>query len=198
MTTVRLDKSSSPASVGEQWFLSMTTFDADGFATSAVAPVVTITRPDASTTVVTPADHGVGQWTAVYVLAALGRHTVAVSTPEDVAVAAVYAYGPTSETGMPTAGDCAVYMKSSSYTTAEIQDALDAERAAQRSKCGERQPYPADLRQALLRRVQRNLAMRKLPLAVNFGDADGGSTILPGRDPEVRRLENPYRRLVIG
>lgn len=198
MTTVRLDRAPSTASVGGQWALSLTTYDVDGNASSVVAPVVTVTRPDASTTTVTPTDNGTGSWTAVYTLAAAGRHLVAVSTPEDVAESAVYAYGPTTEAGMPTTDDCVHYMQTSSYTTADVADALAAERAAQRARCGEREPYPPDLRQALLRRVQRNLAMRRLPLAVNFGDADGGPLVLPGRDPEVRRLENPYRRLVVG
>ena len=58
--------------------------------------------------------------------------------------------------------------------------------------------YPKDLRQALLRRVQRNLALRALPLAVLQGDAEAGSTILPGKDLEVRRLEGPFRRLLVG
>lgn len=86
-----------------------------------------------------------------------------------------------------------------SWLAADIQDALDAETAAQRTKCRIPDPMPADLAQALKRRVQRNLAMRQLPLAVLQGDAEGGSTrILPSNDPEVRRLEAPYRRLKVG
>jgi len=84
------------------------------------------------------------------------------------------------------------------WSTTAITDAFNAERSAQRDKCGERNPYPDSLREALLRRVARNLAMRRLPLAMAGGDADGGPAIIPGNDPEVRRLERPYRRLVIG
>lgn len=85
-----------------------------------------------------------------------------------------------------------------SWTDETIQDALDAETAAQRARCRIPATYPADLGQALKRRVQRNLAMRQQPLAVLLGDAEAGSTILPGRDPEVRRLEAPHRRMVVG
>jgi hypothetical protein len=46
--------------------------------------------------------------------------------------------------------------------------------------------------------VARNLAMRGLPVAVLRGDGEAGDTILPGRDPEVRRFEAPYRRLKMG
>jgi hypothetical protein len=59
--------------------------------------------------------------------------------------------------------------------------------------------YPADLLEALMRRVQRLLEMRSKPLgyqdtATEFGVA---STRV-GPDPEIRRLEQPYRKLVIG
>jgi hypothetical protein len=41
--------------------------------------------------------------------------------------------------------------------------------------------------------------MRGQPLAVLAAEFDGGSAqVLPGRDPEVRRLEGPFRRLVLG
>lgn len=198
MTAVRLDACPPIESVGGQITLAITTFDANGDASSAVAPTVTITAPDASTTAVTPIDHGSGCWTAVYTLAAAGRHSVAVSTPEDASLAAVYALGATTAAGMPNVNDCVSYLRQSSWERPAVQDALDAELAAQLARCGARNPYPADLRQALLRRVQRNLAMRMLPLAVNFGDADAGATVLPGNDPEVRRLEAPWRKRRLG
>lgn len=59
-------------------------------------------------------------------------------------------------------------------------------------------PYPADLAEAVCRRVARNLALRNLPLAVLRGDAEAGGNTLPGKDPEIRRLEGPYRRLPSG
>lgn len=57
--------------------------------------------------------------------------------------------------------------------------------------------FPAPLRAAIFRRVARALAMKGLPLAVLAGDAEAGATYLPSNDPEVRRLERPYRIEVI-
>jgi hypothetical protein len=79
-----------------------------------------------------------------------------------------------------------------------LQSVLDAETAAQSARCRVSDPSPADLDEALKRRVARNLEMRKIPLAVPQGDAEAGPVFVPGTDPEVRRLEAPYRRLVIG
>lgn len=85
----------------------------------------------------------------------------------------------------------------------EIAEALAAEIIQQRhavraSAFGAGTEYPADLALALKRRVARNLALKGLPLAVLQGDAESGPLVLPGRDPEVRRLEGRARRLVVG
>lgn len=90
------------------------------------------------------------------------------------------------------------YLGDNSFTDAEIQDALDAETDAQRRACRVPATYPNDLRQALLRRVARNLALRQLPIMVLRGDAEAGSVVPPGRDAEVRRLEAGHRRMVMG
>lgn len=58
--------------------------------------------------------------------------------------------------------------------------------------------YPADLAEALCRRVARNLALRGLPLATLQSDSEAGPLVLPGKDPEVRRLEGPVRRVIVG
>lgn len=99
-----------------------------------------------------------------------------------------------------TFDDVIDYLRESaaSWSAADIQDALDAETAAQARVCRIPDPVPADLEQSLKRRVQRNLALRQLPLAVLRGDAEAGDTVLPGSDPEVRRLERPFRRLKVG
>lgn len=84
----------------------------------------------------------------------------------------------------------------------EIQDALDAEVADQ----AKRVSYPddsdvsgwADLDQALKRRVQRNLAMRALPLAMQTNTELGIVARPGGRDPEVRRFEAGHPRLPAG
>lgn len=97
---------------------------------------------------------------------------------------------------MITVDDMTIYLDGTSYTDEQIQEAIDAETAAQAAACRISDPMPPDLAEALKRRVMRNLAMRKLPLAVESGDA--GIAYVPGRDPEIRRLEGPHRRWVIG
>lgn len=101
----------------------------------------------------------------------------------------------------PTAADVRAYLGTSSYSDEQLEAALAAELAAQAHSC--RVPaadavWPADLAEAAYRRVARNLAMRNIPLAAFQGDAEVGSLVPPGRDPEVRRLEAPYRRLPVG
>lgn len=58
--------------------------------------------------------------------------------------------------------------------------------------------FPAALRTAVFRRVARALALKGIPLAVLQGDAETGNVILPSNDPEVRRLEGPFRIVVFG
>ena len=59
--------------------------------------------------------------------------------------------------------------------------------------------WPDDLLEALGRRVAHNLAVRQLPLGVQPGvDGLGGATQIAAFDREVRRLEAPYRAVVIG
>ncbi|MFC6156151.1 hypothetical protein [Kribbella jiaozuonensis] len=89
------------------------------------------------------------------------------------------------------------------WTDPALQSVLDAETAAQGRVCrlpADPEDYPDDLAAALLRRCQRAIEMRSQPLAVlQDNDEFGSSTVvLPGRDPEVRRLEAPFRRLVVG
>lgn len=58
--------------------------------------------------------------------------------------------------------------------------------------------YPAPLVTALLRRCQRAVAAKQVPLGM-VGDSAGeyGATYLRSWDPEIERLENPYRLPVI-
>lgn len=94
------------------------------------------------------------------------------------------------------------YLGDSSYTDDEITSALNAEIAAQQRVC--RVPeadgaYPDDLGQALMRRVSRNLAMKALPLGLQTAMSEAAvATIKVGSDSEVRRLEAPWRKVVVG
>lgn len=60
--------------------------------------------------------------------------------------------------------------------------------------------WPADLAEALYRRVAHNLALRALHLgvSVNVAEAAVSTRFVGGEDREVLRLEAPYRRLVVG
>jgi hypothetical protein len=58
---------------------------------------------------------------------------------------------------------------------------------------------PPSVVEALSRRVVVNMAKRGLPLGVIEQASDsGGPSFVPRFDPEVRRLEAPYRKLVTG
>ena len=186
--------------VGGVWDILVTVSDADGEPVDQ-APVVTVTLPDGSAATPTAvATTKLGVFRALYTVATTGRYIAHVVAAGYGAVDfAAYVSGTVAGTAMPDVDDVDNYLGDHKATLAELQDALDAEAAAQRSVCRIPAAYPANLRQALLRRCARNLALRGLPLAVLRGDAEGGdSTILPGRDPEVRRLEAPFRKLVMG
>lgn len=80
-------------------------------------------------------------------------------------------------------------------TVDAILDVYQAEIADQARRCRV-DPYTAALAAALVRRVSRSLAFKNLPLAVIQDEA--GATRLGPSDPEVRRLEAPYRKVVLG
>jgi hypothetical protein len=83
-----------------------------------------------------------------------------------------------------------------SYTEASVEDALTAELAAQARVCRVGDPRPDDLLQALKRRVARNLTMRNLTLGVMADDA--GGIRIGSNDPEIRRFEAPFRKVISG
>ena len=95
-----------------------------------------------------------------------------------------------------TIDDVKGYLDQNSWTDEELQDALDAETAAQGRVCTVPDDVPADLAEALKRRVWRNLSMRGQPF-ITVPDTET-PTVVPSRDPEVRRLEAPFRKLVVG
>lgn len=93
-----------------------------------------------------------------------------------------------------TLADLRTYLGASSATDADILAALAAERVAQSRTCFV-DPYGADLREALLRRVGRNLAARRAPIAqVNSFTKTSGGVSTVQLDAEIARLEGPYRR----
>lgn len=103
--------------------------------------------------------------------------------------------------GVPDLDDVKTYLKidlEDESQDVDVQGALEAEIQAQRDICRIPDEFSASLREALFRRVARNLALRGLPLMVLRGNAEIGDLTPPGRDPEVRRLEAPHRKLIMG
>lgn len=110
----------------------------------------------------------------------------------------------------PTVEDVEAYLAQAGVTYAEtdVESALDAETAAQAAVVrfpadpeapADPLPYPSDLLEALLRRTHRLLTLRAIPLgyqqsATEFGTAQTRI----GLDIEIRRLEAPHRKLVLG
>lgn len=81
------------------------------------------------------------------------------------------------------------------HTVSDVEEAANAERDLQRRQCRGDLSQPA-LMEALCRRTARNLAMRGLPVGVMTTDMGGIRPALD--DAEVRRLERPFRRGVVG
>jgi hypothetical protein len=209
MPVTALSSTSRDVLVGDVWQLVFMVRDTDMSIMSGVTPTVVITLPDGTIGVAPPLDTDPmwsgGAYRFDYTLTVPGRHLATV----DVAgygrlVYVAWAKSATANTGLPTVDDVDDYLKSGggdhSWTTDDMAGALDAEQAAQRRVCRVDPSYPADLREALLRRVQRNLALRPNALAMFRGDADAGDaqSPLPRYDPEVSRLERPYRKLPMG
>jgi hypothetical protein len=100
----------------------------------------------------------------------------------------------------PTADQVIEYLgfADSGWGQAEVSAALAAEKQAQALVCAvpaDDAAWPADLAEALCRRVAANLAVRALPLGVqaSMTEAFVATSRVGGGDREVDRLEAPYR-----
>jgi hypothetical protein len=200
--------------VGGVWEMTLLVTDSSGV-WSDDQPVITVTGPGGELATPDAVHVSGGAYRAQFVTTAPGRHTArAVTSVSGSADLTAWVAAITPAAGMPTIEDLRGisperddpedlgYLGKNSFTDDEIQDALDAEASAQRDVCFIPAAYPPSLRQALLRRVAVNLANRALPLAIVQGDAEmggaGSSAYLPGKDPQVRRYERAYPRLVMG
>jgi len=197
MTVRALSHDSVSRSVGDVWDILVDVRDADGCLVDA-APVVTVTLPDASTATPTVETITTGVYRVTYTVAVSGRYVAsAVSAGYGLAYFAAYVSAVTTGTGVPTVAEYKDYVKNDfgSWTDAEIQSTIDVEASAQRAVCRVGAIIAPDLRSAILRRVRVNLSRRTLPVLITV-DSDGNNSFIPSRDPEVRRLEGPYRKLV--
>lgn len=100
----------------------------------------------------------------------------------------------------PTVESLRVYLGAgeSQWEDAELAEVLLVETAAQAARCtiNPATPDEPDLEEALRRRCARNLAMRKLPVGIQSGETE--SLRVGATDPEIQRLEAPYRKRVVG
>lgn len=182
---------------GDRWVLELFVSDDDGSGVEEI-PSFTAFLPDDTTDTPAAESLGRGFYRTAVTVADPGWYVVTASVAEyGVTAFRAHVQELVSPFGnIPVLADIQAYLGAGSTSEAVIQDALDAETQAQMDVCRIPTVYPVTLGQALKRRVARNLALRGIPLAVLEGDAETGSLTLPGRDPEVRRLEGPYKKLV--
>lgn len=200
MTVRALSSTAVELPISGVWALVVAVTDSAG-CPADVTPTVTVTLPGGTTATPAPEEISAGVWRAEYVVGAAGRYIARVVTPANGAADfAAYASATVAAGDMPDLADVLNYLGwDEDNENGDAAEALAAQSAAQRRRCRVGAVYDADLRGALYRRCARHIAMKGIPLAVLRGDAESGSaTILPGRDPVVRDLEGPHRKLVMG
>jgi hypothetical protein len=182
---------------GDVWAIDVRVLDADGCPVEDTVTVA-VTLPDGTSAAPVAESLTLGRYRAEYVVAAVGRYVARVTTAAyGAADFAAYVTAVVTGANMPDIADLGTYLGTHSHSDDDLQEALDAEAAAQRRVCRVPAAYSADLRSALLRRAQFHLAMKRVTLGVIPGDGDR-DTIRPGFDSEVRRFERPYRKLPMG
>jgi hypothetical protein len=96
----------------------------------------------------------------------------------------------------------AIGVPATAVSDEDLQRIYDAECASQATRChvgdDPTTDTPDPLAQALVRRVQREVAARNLPLGMVGIDSEYGAQRLPGTDALIDDLERPYRVQVLG
>jgi len=192
------------ADVGDTLRVLLVVSDLYGVAAAADSVAAVVTLPDATVAAGTVAVESLGLYMITYDVTAAGTHTVAVTVASAVFGDDVVTWTVQASAAAPTARvtleDVVAYLgDDNSYSQAEVQGALEAEQAAQARRCAIPVDYPADLGEAIKRRVARNLAARSVPVA-SWTSFEGGGTAsrVTKYDAEVVRLESPYLRLISG
>ncbi len=205
MTVTALCGTSTFLNVGAVWYVSVLVRDADGYAVDDDAPVVTVTLPDGTTVPVAAENVSTGVFRALYVPAVPGRFLAsAVTTGLGRADFAAIVTAVVGNAELPVADEVRAYPGAeedlAAWEDPDIEGALATETLNQARVCDVPAAYPADLREALVRRTVLNLARRRhlADDAPSTADAIIPPPPPPSRDPEVRRLEAPHRRLVMG
>lgn len=189
---------SDPYLLGAVVPLTFTVTDLSGNPANATSVTCTVTAPDGTTSNPATANPAVGTYTADYTSAQAGRHVAKlVATGDNAGVVEAVFDVVSLSTALVDLAEVKAYLGDVTATDAQIADAILVEQAAQARRC-RTDPYGVDLRGALLRRIARNLAARQVPIA-QIGSFDGvalGLRVTTG-DPEIDRLEAPYRRWTV-
>jgi len=185
--------------LGDVTRLAFESFDETGEPVNAATAQLTIVTPTGTVEIVPLTNASIGVYTADYVGATAGRYRATFTTSGPYAGVAVDIFDITA----PTLSDVTVaqmraYLGDTTATDQDLKDVLLAEQSAQADRCII-DPYTPALREALLRRISRNLAARAVPIAI-FNSFEGGSSSfrIPKVDAEIARFEAPYQKMVIG
>lgn len=187
--------------VGGTWVVEFFTSE-DGY-TEAADPTLVVTLPNGTT--ISPdfeseSDTGLYEYHVPITLP--GRYVASIAAAEldGLRYVSCFALEVTTDNEMPNVADVVVYLEGGKKTTSFDPDVIEtflaSESAAQRSRCRIPAAYPPDLRMALLRRVQRAMAMKGIVYDGQTGP--DGDSYTPTNDPEIRRLEAPYRKVLLG
>lgn len=164
-----------------------------GTQVNASSVTLTVTRPDLTTFQPGAANPSTGVYEYALALNQAGRWVLSwVTTGPDTAYAEeLWVSAPGV---LPVLADVKEYLGTAAakWSDVQIQRALDAQIHSQRHYNEIPADYPEDLWDALMRRIQRHLALRALPLGVQQNDSGAGPLMLPGKDPWVQSLEEPY------
>jgi hypothetical protein len=198
-----ISDTSAELQINGRWVIDVAVLDDDGrFVSPDVTVVITSTSPadDVSTPTVERLTSGVYRATALVTLP--GRYIATVSAVGYGAVSfTAFVTDVTTADGMPTVQDVRDYAEDNigSWTDPQIQEVLDSEAVQQRRRLTVGAVYPADVAEALKRRVVRALNLRSKTMPTDFSSGfDGeGSSFIPFNDPEIKRLEAPYRKVVL-
>jgi len=162
---------------------------------------LTVRHPNGTTEALAAANPEVGDWRADYYPVSVGRFVatfVATGAVAD-AIEDTFDVAPAASAAV-TIAQVKEYAGANSgieqWPDDELETTLAAEQVAQARAC-RIDPYSLDLAEALKRRVLRNLALRPLPIGI-VGGANFEPLRIGKRDPEIRRLEGTYRKVVIG
>lgn len=186
--------------VGDTTRLSWTVKDDSGNPVAPATATLTITLPDGTTTTPTLSNPSTGVYKYDYVNLAPGPHSALFKTTGTGTTVAEQDAWDTYAAAQSyvTLAEVKAYLGDTSIADGELNNIIAAEQAAQARKC-RIDLYSPDLKEALKRRVARNIAARNIPVA-QFTSFEGGSTStsVPRNDAEINRLEGPYRKLRVG